>query len=234
MGYKFALAGALSALATVSMADVTFADSDFNDINTSVQSKAVLQANGGDHQETRFSTDGNPGAWMDLFLSWQGGVSAEIDAFGSSAWQYDPSVSGAITSFDATTDFFSPMLGEAPELLAIQNGKWFIDPLGFEFTIKWNHFAQTAQSSTAFSQIDPAGGPGDGSTLDFSARGGRIQFYWADAFGETFNSGTDQVGYDNVGVTLHQAVQTVPEPTTLAALGLSIPFLIRRSRRKRA
>ena len=213
--------GVVLSLCAPAIASVTFADGDFSSATT-WQIGIPISATG-----SRISTGGNPGAYEDLNLQWGPSPFNSGVAFTEPGWVYDPSVSGAISSINASADLLlTTSIGRPPSLVLQQAGNVYLGYLPNVYDTVWTSRSGNLSSSDFFlltgSSYDLSVHP------DFSASGGAIGVSWGIAFPPLSSTFIEDFSYDNVSATF----QAVPEPASFLVLSFGIaPFLIRRKAR---
>ncbi len=197
----------------VSFVDGTFSDSDWTmeTFPTSLTGQFTEQISAG----------GNPGAYKRVATI---NNNFTYNAHLRTAFIYDPSVSGAINSIDWSIDFknFSAFgAGQGYGLVLKQSGILYRGSFFATGTVPtlWQTNGQSALTSSNFTE-----GISGATNPDFSSSGSAI------TFGFTTNNGdgaTIDIGYDNYRVD----VTPVPEPATMAVLGLGVASLLRRRKK---
>jgi hypothetical protein len=136
-----------------------------------------------------------------------------------SDWTYNPSVSGALTSFAFAGDF-TANYGNSMRIALQQGGNtfWTTVAPAEGFTTILNS-GITSASYAVLDASNFADFGTDTGTLDFSETGGEITFGYAIRYGSTaaFNNRILEVNANNASFTL----STVPEPATLGLVSLA-------------
>ncbi|HRF60942.1 MAG TPA: PEP-CTERM sorting domain-containing protein [Fimbriimonadaceae bacterium] len=179
----------------------------------------------------QLSTGGNPTHHREVTHSY--GFGAIVVAHWKSAFTYDPSSSGGLSSLNYSFDLIhkQPPGGQAVayRLLVRQGGVDFVGPIHGIFPAVWQTFSGTGLTATSFNNLLANGATG---TLnpDFGSTGSPLTFGYISANSNP-NSGTTSVrisGIDNYHVGI------VPEPGTIAALAVGISAVVARRRRRRS
>lgn len=166
---------------------------------------------------------GNPGDYRLVSLTQDGnGYPAEGFSIYNSA--YNPSTQGAINTLSMSIDAINAGPAQALGFALYQNNYWFMAGAPYSTPASWTTFSAANLGAGDFN------GFGMGAPLhpDFSGAGGDIMFGFVVA-----NSGTpfwtSQVAYDNFSAAIN-----VPEPGTVALLGLGGVLLALGARRRKA
>jgi len=214
MKYKIAFVVMCSCLASSGFA-ATFTDTEFLDSNW-VMETLPIGATG--QSGLQLTSGGNPGNFRKVTTY---SNSFTYMANICTAFVYDPSVSGAISSISWSVDRLNIAVfgaGQGQALLIKQAGKYYTSSFTTSGSnnFSWNTIGNSGLLASNFSEnlIDPG-------VPNFSASGSPITFGYLTSNG---NAAGIEVGYDNYNVN----ITPVPEPATLIILSAGIGSLIRK------
>lgn len=210
-------------------ADVIFMDGTFNLSNYSITTYSNLLS-----PDTvtlsQNTSGGNPGDFLAQNFSISSTVSGTriISALINNGWTYNPATQGAISSINFSIYKLTTvtLTFENGTLAAFQDGKYYIfivpgpvDVGGWE-TIAHNGI--TSSPSWAIADLVSAGI--SSGAPNFTASGDPLSFgFLTGATGPL--GGVSTLGTDNVVIDIKPAISTVPELSTLIALGTAILLL---------
>lgn len=171
---------------------------------------------------------GNPGDALQLEMDYtaSAGNSFAAQFVKRDDWNYNPSTSGEIISFDFSADF-NTTRNVAISIGALQGGNTFWTHLSLNQVISTNPPAFITVSFDDVTAGDFSAFSGSSGTLDFSDAGGDIVWGYFVRRGDGGSGFRDtDVVMDNISFTL----TTVPEPTSGALIlgGFTLLFLKRR------
>lgn len=185
---------------------------------------------GGDVVDTRMNSGGNPGDWLQVQTVPSGANGANVvwGAYINSLATWDPSTQGAIDSLSMMIDVKAINAfgqGQGIVLALTQDGNIYgtgsaITGIPSDWTTISPH---TNAMESAFGLFDETLGTRDSSmNPDFSVLGSVIELgFMVGNSGSNPISGTT-MGYDNWKLTVNTSVVDMPEPGTLALLGLGL------------
>ena len=224
----------------VASADVTFSDGTFNpgDWPTIVS----FGGTGGTSGAGQHTSGGNPGQFYQVTLT-TNPTTATTGAgvasfFNNSAFNYNPSLQGAINSVSFSLDLISlgGNGGAAFANLALeQNGHIYAGPEYDVSSTAWQHVGSMSLAATDFGLVT-LGSDGQfslnlASNPNFSATGPSILFGFTNignALTNTPVTGTEIMGVDNYNLTLH-TIAPVPEPAVSGLLLSGIALVVLRA-----
>ena len=214
-----------------------FSDGTFNNADWT-NTKILDTAGNASFAAFQVASGGNPGSFQETNQSLnQGWIGA---GHLNSAFLYNPSVQGAITSIDFRYDLieFSPLNGieVVYQPLLFQNGTYYTTGGENLNQAVWTTFTHSGLPASSFTDTEfgytlPGSGP---ATPNFSSTGGPIEFGFFSGNTPIGGPFTTSSGIDNLVITLHTASATVPEPSYVALLGISLTgFVVRTLRASR-
>jgi hypothetical protein len=202
-----------SSRAILSAATVTFADTEFADIDWTTT--ILFQAPGVTASNVRQLSGGNPGAYREYTTSFSGAhdfVNRQAHIYGSA---YEPAIQGGIASVVISFDSagFSGHNNAIFDFgFALEQGGSFYGQVGWGLTYTDGNWYNTASIPLTSSYLTIVSGSGP-THPDFSPSGAAIRFgYFTDNSFTFANSGTRVGGIDNWSAVITQ----VPEPSSLA------------------
>lgn len=176
---------------------------------------------------------GNPGATLHHNIEHIGSTPQGRGRIGSYNFNfvYNPSVSGAISSLNMSADYLldtqAVLSGQALSFSLIQNGDtYFKQFLGNFSPNNWVH-ASISADATGWTKVDWVSGGFSAANPDFSAAGGEMTFGFLSGYVLSGNAKLTQ-RIDNFSVQ----TTPVPEPATMAILGLGAVGAIARRRKR--
>jgi hypothetical protein len=201
---------------------------------------------------TAIAVGGNPGAALAIdFTNKIGAVNLlSTQGFIYSAFSYDPSVSGALTSLDYSNDRYALFandpagntgLSTVTRALIYQNGLYYFAPVADAVQTRGVWFTTTAPGLTSanFVEYDFATNTeNDALHPNFSSSGSALEF----GFANRLTLGRPDVNYqlnaefrfDNISYSLNVAAVPEPETWALLAAGLAAIGIATRRRSGRA
>lgn len=196
---------------------ITFSDGTFNDPNWSM---VTFPTSATGQFTEQITAGGNPGAYKRVATI---NNNFTYNAHLRTAFTYNPSVSGAISTIDWSIEYKNFLTfgqGQGFYLVIEQGGNLYRN--GFFATglgSGWLGAGQGSLTEGTFTE-----GISGSAHPNFSASGSTITFGFGTSNG---NAATIDIGYDNYSVT----ITPVPEPGTLVFLGVGAVAVLRRRKR---
>ena len=211
---------------------IIYSDDTFNPGDWFTSS--ITFVGGGSHITTQELSGGNPDAHRKVAQTVNGGDGSAYWLYHSSlSVEYDPFVSGAITSIDFSIDtiMFEGFGQGQRSGLALLQGPWKYHTAS---PIYANQAEWTANSLFGLTESDFVSIQAGASPLDFSASGSPITFGYLSAFATGGNEYSITSGYDNWRVAINEdsSSNVIPEPATMLLFGSGLAGAFIRKRRK--
>ncbi len=221
----FALCGTASA--------VNFFDGDFDG---GTYSTVVAATPNGSGTVTNFVSGGNPDKFVRLTDSFgtTGLTQVQVALVQlNSAWVYDPSVTGAVSSIDIGGDIRNDSILQSNLQVYLQQGSklyfGFTDFVNLTVGGPWTPVAKSGLIDISFFEMNSDGSFNFLSNPDFSSSGSSMEFgfgYATNTLGPITTPIETSQEFDNVSIT----VNPVPEPSTMFLAAVGIGAWIKRRR----
>jgi hypothetical protein len=216
-------------------ADTIFSDGTFNNADWN-NTKILDTAGNASFSAVQVASGGNPGSFQQTIHSLNEGLMGAGHL--NSNFAYNPSVQGAITSVDFRYDLieFSPLNGFEViyQPLLFQNGTYYVGSFDNLDQAVWTTFTHSGLTASGFGNSDggyslPGAGP---ASPNFSSTGGLIEFGFFSGNTPVGGPFTTSSGIDNLAITIHAVPATVPEPSYLFLLAITLAGLVASQRNR--
>jgi hypothetical protein len=216
-------------------ADTIFSDGTFNNADWN-NTKIFDTAGNASFSAVQVASGGNPGSFQQTIQSLnQGWIGV---GHLNNTFAYNPSVQGPITSIDFQYDLaeFSPLNGFEViyQPLLFQDGTYFVASGDNLSEAVWTTFTHSGLTASGFGNTgDIYTPPGLGpANPNFSSTGGLIEFGFFSGNSPVGGPFTTNSGIDNLAITIHPVPATVPEPSYLSLLAITLAGLVASQRNR--